>query len=364
VSLDEIEERGAILYAEKQDEPNTHAEVFYNPEMRTNRDLSVAAAKVYFDEDVAVLDATAASGVRGFRYSGVAEELVLNDTSDSSVDAIRRGLDANNLDAEVVQRDARRLLADRQYEFDLVDVDPYGSFLPFLDPAATAVRREGLIGLTATDLAGPAGSYPKVGRRRYGSVPLKNEFMHETGLRIYVKEVYRAFARHNRSFKPLLCFHQGHYSRVMGSVYDSKQGANRNLDNIGYLSFCPECRWRRLERAEECRNCGSSVRNAGPLWTGRISDSRLTSDMAGRIPESWNESKELVDRLEAEADIPTPFYDLHELASAADTQCPPIDDFVGELRETGYPATRSHFSHTGVKTTAPIDQLHDLCREV
>jgi tRNA (guanine26-N2/guanine27-N2)-dimethyltransferase len=193
---------------------------------------------------------------------------------------------------------------------------------------------------------------------------LKNEFMHETGLRIYIKEVYRAFARHNRSFKPVLCFHQGHYSRVIGSVRDSKQGANRNLDNIGYVSFCPKCRWRALERTEECRNCGSNVRNAGPLWTGRMSDARFASSTAERVPESWTESKELAARLEAEADIPTPFYDLHELASAAETQCPPIEEFVDDLRGTGYPTTRSHFSHTGVRTTAPIDQLHDLCRNL
>ncbi len=364
MSLDKIEERGTTLYADRQDEPDTGAEVFYNPEMRTNRDLSVAAAETYFSKGASVLDATAASGIRAFRYSAVAEDLVINDTSKSSVEAVRRGLDANDVDAEVVQRDARRLLADRQYEFDLVDIDPYGSFLPFLDPAATAVRREGLVGLTATDLAGPAGSYPKVGRRRYGSAPLKNEFMHETGLRIYIKEVYRAFARHNRSFKPVLCFHQGHYSRVMGSVHDSKQGANRNLDNIGYLSFCPECRWRALERAGECRNCDSGVRNAGPLWTGRLSDARFASDVAEWIPEGWTGSKDFAARIEAEADIPTPFYDLHELASAAKTQCPPIDEFVEDLRGTGYPATRSHFSHTGVRTTAPIGQLHDLCRKL
>jgi len=160
VSLDKIEERGTTLYADRQDEPDTGAEVFYNPEMRTNRDLSVAAAETYFSKGASVLDATAASGIRAFRYSAVAEDLVINDTSKSSVEAVRRGLDANDVDAEVVQRDARRLLADRQYEFDLVDIDPYGSFLPFLDPAATAVRREGLVGLTATDLAGPAGSYP------------------------------------------------------------------------------------------------------------------------------------------------------------------------------------------------------------
>jgi tRNA G26 N,N-dimethylase Trm1 len=59
VSLDEIEERGTMLYAERQDEPDTGAEVFYNPEMRTNRDLSIAAAETYFGGGASVLDATA-----------------------------------------------------------------------------------------------------------------------------------------------------------------------------------------------------------------------------------------------------------------------------------------------------------------
>jgi len=362
--VEKIEERDTVLYAERQEEPDTSAEVFYNPEMGTNRDLSVAAAKIYFDEKPRVLDATAASGIRGFRYADHARELTLNDTSSAAIEAIRRGLEANSLEAEVVQTDARTLLAERSYCFDLVDVDPYGSFLPFLDPAVTSLRHGGLMGLTATDLAGPAGSYPKVSRRRYGSQPLKNEFMHETGLRIYLKEVYRAFARHNRSFNPLVCFHQGHYTRIVGSVHDSKQGANRNLENTGHLSFCPRCRWRALERQESCGNCGHTTQTAGPLWTGRTSDSRFLENLAENIPEDWENAVSLVGRLVVEADIPVPFYDLHELASAAGTPCPPIDDFVQSLEDKGYPAARAHFSDTGMKTTAPIDQLHDLCSQL
>jgi tRNA (guanine26-N2/guanine27-N2)-dimethyltransferase len=81
--------------------------------------------------------------------------------------------------------------------------------------------------------------------------------MHETGLRIYLKEVFENYARYDKCFDPKFCWHEQHYTRVMGRVTESKKRTNRSLDNIGYLSFCPECRWRKLERKDRCENCGS-----------------------------------------------------------------------------------------------------------
>ena len=51
--------------------------------------------------------------------------------------------------------------------FDFIDVDPYGSIVPYLDVALTHVKNGGYIGLTATDLSALTGSAPKKTARRY-----------------------------------------------------------------------------------------------------------------------------------------------------------------------------------------------------
>jgi tRNA (guanine26-N2/guanine27-N2)-dimethyltransferase len=70
--------------------------------------------------------------------------------------------DLNQLDPLTYERslkDANVLLREGpQRGFDIVDLDPYGSVVPFLDSAVGAVREGGLLCITCTDtrvLCGP-----------------------------------------------------------------------------------------------------------------------------------------------------------------------------------------------------------------
>ena len=49
-----------------------------------------------------------------------------------------------------------------QHEFDVVDLDPYGTASPFLDSAVQAVSDGGLLCVTCTDMPCLAGNYPEV----------------------------------------------------------------------------------------------------------------------------------------------------------------------------------------------------------
>ncbi|MFB6217379.1 MAG: hypothetical protein ABEJ72_10535, partial [Candidatus Aenigmatarchaeota archaeon] len=309
-----MEERGYKIFAPEENEPTKDSEVFFNEKMLHNRDISEIAARIFrekIDTDCfTAADPLSGTGIRGFRYSEIADELYLNDANPRAINSIEKGLEENNIEAEVINEDANVFLSEHHNHLHLIDVDPFGPFTPFLDSTARAARYESFVGLTATDNAAPAGSYPTVCRRRYGSEPLKNSFMHETALRIYIKEVFLNFARFDKCFDPRLCFHERHYSRVMGRVTESKKRANQALDSIGYLSYCPRCRWRELERKERCENCGNSdLRLAGPLWTGKFVDQRFTEKMLDKVPEDWKESQQLLERLHGEAEILTPFYD-------------------------------------------------------
>lgn len=365
MGLRQIEERGVKVYAERQEEVDSEMEVFYNPEMLENRDLSEAAFRTAVQlqeiEEVHTIDATAASGIRGLRYAGFSDHLVLNDWK--TAEKIKKSVEANEPDSkvEVTARNANEILSVDSGRYHLIDVDPYGPFTPFLDSAARAANHNSFVGFTATDVAVPAGSYPKTCLRRYGSRPLKNSFMHETALRIYIHEVFRNFARYDKAFEPKLCFQKRHYCRVMGRVTESKSRCNANLENTGFLSFCGECRWRRLERAQKCGNCGNAeLKLSGPLWTGKISDSRFTEKCLEKVPRDWESSRELVELIDSEAELITPFYDLHEISSSLGISSPPREPVLERIDSLGYPVARTHLSPTGFRTDMPIDQLREL----
>ena len=363
--MEKGEERGVKFYSSQESRMDT--EVFFNEDMKTNRDLSYTAAKVFSkktDEEMRIADALAASGIRGMRYTDIGE-VWINDANPSAVEAIRKGLEENNLDAEVSEEDTNVFLSQSKNFYHYIDIDPYGSFTNFLDSAARATHHNGFAGFTATDNAAPAGSYPTVCQRRYGSKPLKNSFMHETGLRIYLKEVFENYARYDKCFDPKFCWHEQHYTRIMGRVTESKKRTNRSLDNIGYLSFCPKCRWRKLERKDRCGNCGNEDLDiAGPLWTGKFLDQRFTEEMIEEIPEEWKESRKLLKKAHNEAEIITPFYDLHELCSHLKTSVPKQQEFIEALRDKGYPVSNTHFSPTGFRTDAPIDNILELVKSI
>lgn len=366
-----MKERDHKIFA-PEDEPTKDSEVFYNEKMLHNRDLSEIAARVFKQkvdiEEFTTLDAFSASGIRGFRYADFSEHLFLNDTNPEAIESIEEGLKANDIEGEKVEisnKNANILMSENRNRFHFIDIDPFGSFLEFLDSTVRTSNHTSFVGLTATDNSVASGSYKKACIRRYNSTPLKNSFMHETGLRIYIKEVFQNYARFDKCFDPKICWNERHYSRVMGRVTESKKRTNRTLENIGYLSFCRECRWRKLERKQECGNCGNEdLEIAGPLWTGKIIDQRFTGEMLEEMPEEWEDSYEMLEKLDSEAEILTPFYDLHELCSNMKIQVPKREEVIKAIREKGYPVSRTHFSPTGFRTDAPIEDIKKMIEQV
>ncbi|MDY6766300.1 MAG: tRNA (guanine(10)-N(2))-dimethyltransferase [Candidatus Nanohaloarchaea archaeon] len=367
-----MQERGITLPIDVSAKPTTDDEVFYNPAMERNRDISTACLAVLHDrfgDGWSVCDALAASGIRGLRYLAAVdglEEVVLNDIRREAVAAMEAAVDRNDIDdarLSIHHGDANAVLTERFRSLDFVDIDPFGSPAPYLDSAARALRHNTAAGFTATDLGPLYGSYPEVCRRRYAASPVKAVFGHETGLRILIKEVFQAFARYDYAFTPLLSWHEQHYSRVIGRVEESKQECNRMLDSIGTLSFCRECRWRAYTATGECPCCGSPTDQAGPLWTGEFADEGFADEAAGWLAaEGYSEAESLVRRIRDEAGIPTPFYDTHELASTLGIQAPAQERLLGALRDDGYTAVPTHFAPHGIRTGAPLDAVQDAIR--
>jgi tRNA (guanine26-N2/guanine27-N2)-dimethyltransferase len=368
-----MEERGVTLDLEPVDEPTTEDDIFYNTAMVTNRDIAMACLAVMqdrFDKELTICDALAASGVRGLRYlqevDGI-DHVLLNDMDPSAVDSIRTNVELNDIAEDrvtVTNSDANHVLTERYRELDYVDIDPFGSPGPYLDSAARALFRESCLGVTATDLAPLFGSYRKVCERRYGAVPLKNAFSHETGMRILLKEVFEGLSRYDLAFEPVFCQYERHYYRLFGRVRESKQTCNRLRENIGYLQFCRDCGWRGFaalnDLSHACSRCDNELFAAGPLWTGRFADEQFAADVHDWLAtQEYSEAADLAGMVRDECSVTTPYYDTHELGSRRGTEAPRKQALIDTLQERGYRATETHFSPKGVRTDAPLDTITD-----
>jgi len=99
-------------------------------------------------EGVTIVDALSASGLRTIRYlkelEGV-KTVVANDILPAAHKLMKDNFELNQLDPNTYQlslQDANILLRDsaKTGGFDIIDLDPYGSVVPFLDASITAVR--------------------------------------------------------------------------------------------------------------------------------------------------------------------------------------------------------------------------------
>ena len=64
--------------------------------------------------------------------------------------------------------------------FSIIDLDPYGSAVPFLDSAMHSIQDGGLLCVTCTDMAVLSGAHGDACWSKYGSMPLNTSYCHES----------------------------------------------------------------------------------------------------------------------------------------------------------------------------------------
>ena len=109
-------------------------------------------------------------------------------------------------------------------KYDVIDLDPFGTAVPFLDAAVQAVSDGGLLCITCTD----AGVWASTGYSEkcfslYGGMPIKGEWSHEAGLRLILYATATAAGRYGCSIEPLLSLSIDFYARVFVRVRRSPQ---------------------------------------------------------------------------------------------------------------------------------------------
>lgn len=352
----------------EQAEEGVGESVFFNPVQELNRDVTVATLRAYRErEDRAerYLDATAASGVRGVRAANEGWSVTLSDVDEAAVALCRRNLDRNGLDGEVVRRDANSLLYDLDRKpFDVVDIDPFGTPIPFAD-AAFANTRD-LVCVTATDTAPLCGAHFKSGIRKYGAVPRNTDYHAEMGLRILLSALVRTAARYDVGARPILSHVSNHYVRTYLETTHRATDANEAIAELGHIYHCEDCMHREHEHGliadplDVCPNCdGERMLTAGPVWLGPAHDPEFAAAVRERVTEEMGTAKrarKLLATIEGERHEPT-HYDQHKLYRQWSEPAIGMDDFLDQLRDAGHPAARAHYGGTTFKTPATVSEI-------
>ncbi|BDZ66868.1 tRNA (guanine(10)-N(2))-dimethyltransferase [Methanobacterium ferruginis] len=356
---------------------SSRAPVFYNPVMELNRDLSVAALKMYRQEqehDITICDAFGGSGIRGIRYSkeidGVALAVV-NDLNPLAVDLTRENISDNELDnVKVYRDDANMFLRKCRGKFDVVDIDPFGTPAPYVESAAASLRAGGMICVTATDTSALCGTYKKPCIRKYGAKPLRNEYCHETGLRILAGFLCRTFSKHKKYLKFQFSHSTEHYMRLYALVGKGAKNTDESLENLGYIAHCPKCLNRQVFKGmtpqipSKCQECGEVWDVAGPLWCGKLHNSDFIEGMINILPEldlnRKNEALKLLNKCYDESNAPPTFYDLHAVCRKLKISAPPLEKIMDSIKKEGYTVSRTHFNPNGIKTDAPLNFIEKI----
>jgi tRNA (guanine26-N2/guanine27-N2)-dimethyltransferase len=289
------------------------APVFYNPIMELNRDIAVLALQTHqkiLKREISVCEPLAGCGIRGIRFAVEVEgvkKVLINDINEKAFHLARYNIQMNGLSGRVVPKneDANHLLSRYgapHKRFDAIDVDPFGSPVPYVDSAIRAIRDNGLLALTATDMAPLCGVHPKACIRKYGGKPLRTEYCHELAVRLLAGCLAMNAAKHEMGINIVLSHSTDHYIRVYATLKHGAKNADSSIKNMGYILHCFKCFNRETvmglfwnEHSGKCGECGSKMDLAGPLWLGKIFDKKFCSLMV-------NEAKKRKLRLEGKVE--------------------------------------------------------------
>ncbi|GAB7346201.1 hypothetical protein MBLNU457_4939t1 [Dothideomycetes sp. NU457] len=388
---------------------------------------------------IRILDALSATGLRALRY---AQEfpfdtaITANDLLPAATESIRMNVEHNRLKDKITPVTSNALAhmynaafagAPHEYgKYDVIDLDPYGTAVPFLEAALLAVIDGGLLCVTCTD-AGVWAScgYVEKTFSLYGGISTKGPHSHEAGLRIILHSIATTAAKHSISIEPLLSLSIDFYARVFvrvrKSAADVKMLAGKTMLVHQCDSGCGAWTTQTVARnviqtgkkdtqffkhspaqttgSIHCPQCNSKTHVAGPMWGGQLHNPFFISRILSYLPDldpttyatasrvegmltsaldelevldSVTDAKQanatgpsaLIPALKPETYDPHPFFFVPSaLSKVVHCQAPSESAIKGALRHAGYVATRSHTKPGCIKTQAPWDVIWEIMRE-
>ncbi len=323
-------------------------EVFFNPAMELNRDISIAFLRAWGVDGKKVLDGMSATGVRGVRIANEtdAQEVVMLDLYQEAVDMINKNIEHSGVRADVRKESIEGHMLNNRYKYDYVDIDPFGTPVPYFPSAARFVSRGGIVAVTATDTAVLCGTYKQKCLRRYSAIPKNNWCCHEIGLRILIGYCAREAARYGRGAVPILSYYDGHHFRTYLKINESAAEADASLDELRTYKFS-NYSWKE----------GAGT---GPLWGGSLFHEDILNDLkpAGSLDD------DLIDTWVSESTLPPFFYDTNVLGSIVGKSPPRLKKMISAMKRSSHRTTRTHFSPTAFKTDADPETVLEIFKDL
>lgn len=371
-------------------------------------DWTARVAETAAEEGLVVLDALAASGLRSIRYfkevPGI-KKIVVNDLEEPAVEQAHRNVAYNRVDpTRVVPQQGNATLvmyqhAESREQFDVIDIDPYGSAAPFMDAAVQAVANGGLLCVTCTDLAVLNGNHPEVCWGKYRAMPTKARYMHEMAVRIVLQALETQANRYRRYIVPLLSVGIDFYLRVFVRVFTSPAEVKKASLKMAYVHQSLGCGSFYLQTAGKysgdagngsyqastgptcppvCPETGAAFRLGGPIWSAPMHDMEWVLEALGRAEEQADADAEAKTGLaplpttermvglltavsEELVDVPL-HYTLQDMAGTLHCTCPRVDDVKAALINAGYRVSSQHKEPRAFKTDAPPEVMWDIMR--
>jgi tRNA (guanine26-N2/guanine27-N2)-dimethyltransferase len=355
------------------------APVFYNPVMQLNRDVAVLALQAYqkiAKREISVCEPLTACGLRGIRFAAEVKgvkNVVMNDINQRAVELARFNVRLNSLTqkATVKHGDADILLARHsapRTRFDIIDIDPFGSPVRFLDSAISALRDGGLIALTATDMAPLCGVHPKACIRKYGGKPLRTEYCHELAVRLLAGCLAMTAAKHDIGVNVVFSHRAEHYIRTYATIRYGAKNADENINGMGYLLHCFRCFHREqddkmfaVHRSPTCSECGAPLSLAGPLWLGRLFDARFCEIMENEAFQRnlGHRTERMLGLIRTEVEAPITYFVVDRLCKSLKVPVPPVREVVEALNKKGFHVSLTHFSSRGIRSDASASVMRE-----
>jgi tRNA (guanine26-N2/guanine27-N2)-dimethyltransferase len=361
------------------------APVFYNPIMELNRDLAVLALQAYqrmLDREVSVSEPLTGCGLRGVRFAvevdGV-RMVSVNDINPKAAELASLNAELNGVEnlVEVDNKDANLFLSEHaapRNRLHYVDVDPFGSPVPYLDAALRALRSGGLLALTATDMAPLCGVHPRACLRKYGGVPLRTEYCHELAVRLLVGCLAVMAAKHDVGVQVLLSYSIDHYVRAYAAVRYGARVADKSLRQMGYILHCFSCFHRESSLGiiaplkQVCPECKAKLSASGPLWLGKIADktfcSQLEKEEEIRSLKQQKRLLKLLSLIKNEAEAPVTYYTVDKICDKLNLPIPALKKVMDRVRNAGFHAAPTYFNSRGFKTTAPANVVKEIIADL
>lgn len=319
--------------------------VFYNPVMKLNRDISILLLNSIENTAMQIADPLAGSGVRAIRFLNELDENKIKNISlnDFKAEPIIKNLKLNKLGKDkriTLESSDANLFLLNSLGFDYIDIDPFGSPNPFLQSAIIRLARKGILAVTATDTAALAGSSEKACVRKYWAKPLRNEMMHEIGIRILIRRVQLIGSDNEKALIPIFSYFKDHYYRVFFRCEKGRQKADEIMKQHRFLQYDPKTLDVKIvEKVNE------KMQYAGPLWTGNLWDKELVEKMHNGCDKENKKMHDLLSILKEESKIDSVgFYDLQKLANIRKESIKKVEKVLvpGKI-------SRTHFLGWGIK---------------